>query len=699
MAKRANGVTPIRRQYLDIKRQYPDAIVLFRLGDFYETFDADAETAARELDIVLTSRNVAKGARVPMAGIPYHAVENYLARLIDKGYHVAICEQVGNEPVNGLVPRKVVRVVTPGTVVEPGLLASDRNNYLAAAIALERRSGFAYVDITTGSFHAAQFDGEDARQQVHNEIARLRPAEVLLPASAEGLIPGDAAHPTELPDWNFEEAANREALCQQFAVGTLAGFGIEGRPLAIRAAGAILRYLQDTQPATLDLLVGLSSYTTDEFMVLDPATRRNLELEETMRDGQKAGSLLGVLDYSATPMGGRLLREWINRPLLDKAAIDERLDGTEALLADDVLRAAIREDLKQLADLERLTNRVLGRSAGPHDLAAIRATLRLIPKLRKTLAHTRLDDERLLAALNASATQIGPCTDTQHLLEEALADDPPPKFDTPGVIRSGWSPELDGIMEASRAAREWIQGLEPAERRRTGIKSLKVGYNKVFGYYIEVTKSNTAQVPDAYIRKQTLVNAERYITPELKEYETLVLNAEEEITSVERRLFAEVCARVAAQAPQLLETARAIARLDALASFAEAASRHGYVRPEISEDDQLRIVAGRHPVVEKFLPGGTRFVPNDIVFAPTERVRTITGPNMSGKSTYLRQAAVIVLMAQIGSFVPAESAQVGLVDRIFTRIGAQDEIHAGQSTFMVEMVEAANILNHATARS
>jgi DNA mismatch repair protein MutS len=686
----SEDITPIRKQYLEIKRQYPDAILFFRLGDFYETFDHDAETAARELDIVLTSRNVAKGARVPMAGIPHHAAENYLARLIERGYHVAICEQVGDQPQKGIFPRAVTRVVTPGTITEPGLLPGDANNYLACAVVQDERAGVAYVDITTGEFAAAELSGGDIHAALRAEMVRLKPAEILHPDSLE-LRNGLPGHPTPWPAWRFEPGRCQEEIFRHFQVASLDGFGLRGLPLAARAAGAILQYLRETQPASLGLLVRLSTYSTSEFMILDAATRRNLELTETLRSGEVRGSLLGVLDKTVTPMGKRLVQQWVNRPLLDLPAIAARQDGVEFFFSDGLLRLELRQALKPLNDLERLANRVVGGSAQPRDLAAMRHTLSRLPEIRRLLP-----DEQ--PALQPTLDSFDPCAAELELLQAALAEEPPATLANPGVIRPGYSAELDGVIERSRHAREWIASLEAVERERTGIRSLKVGYNKVFGYYIEISHANTGLVPAEYIRKQTLVNAERYITPEMKEYETLVLNAEERIREIEARLFKELCARLGASASRLLGAARALAQLDVLASLAEAAVQGGYVRPQVVDEDVLEILAGRHPVVEQTL-SGERFVPNDVLFEPGERVRIITGPNMSGKSTLIRQVALIALMAQIGSFVPAASARLGAVDRIFTRMGAQDEIHAGQSTFMVEMVETANILHHATPRS
>jgi DNA mismatch repair protein MutS len=695
---KTDDVTPIRKQYLEIKRQYPNAILFFRLGDFYETFDEDAEITARELEIVLTSRPVGKGIRAPLAGIPYHAVENYLARLIEKGYHVAICEQVGDAPQKGLFPREVVRVVTPGTVVEPGLLPGDANNYLAAivlsgnaATGAPERAGIAYVDITTGEFATTALSLETLRA----ELTRLHPAEILHPDDlsltptplprGEGL-PG---HSTPWPAWRFEPGRCEEAILTHFQASTLDGFGLKNRGLAIRAAGAIIQYLKETQPDALKLLTGLRTYSLSEFMTLDSASRRNLELTEALR-GERIGSLLHVLDQTVTPMGKRLLFQWISQPLLDVNKIRVRLDGVGYFFERGMERAELRAALKPLADLERLTNRIIAGHAQPRDLVALRETLCRLPEIRDWAEKGRTSQEAL-PTIQAHETELS-------LLESCIADDPPATTQNTGIIREGYSAELDGVMEASQHARDWIADLEAAERKRTGIKTLKVGYNKVFGYYIEISRGAADRAPSEYIRKQTLVNAERYITPEMKEYETLVLNAEERIREIELRLFREACATLGKSAQVLLGTASALAELDVLSALGEAAALGGYSRPEIREDAVLDIREGRHPVVEQLLHG-ERYVPNDVTFEGGEIVRVITGPNMSGKSTYLRQTALIVLMAQMGSFVPADSARIGLVDRIFTRIGAQDEIHAGQSTFMVEMIEAANILHHATQRS
>jgi DNA mismatch repair protein MutS len=687
----SKSVTPVRQQYLEIKRQYPDAILFFRLGDFYETFDEDAKVTSRELNIVLTSRNIAKGTRVPMAGIPHHAAENYIGRLIEKGYHVAICEQVGDGPVKGLFPRQVVRVVTPGTIVEPGLLPDESNNYLVAVVQSEDTLGLAYADISTGEFAATEIDSTDLHATLRNEITRLNPAEIIHPQtfSLDGVWGG---HHTEIDDWRFELERCSENLKEHFKTGTLDGFGLKGKRDAIRAAGVIVDYLGDTQRAALSLLGGLSTFALDEFMTLDAATRRNLELTETIRSGEVNGSLLGVIDATITPMGRRLLRSWLGKPLIDVNQINIRLDQAEALFLDGIWRAEVRQALSGLGDLERLTNRTVAGLSGPKDLTALRELLGRIPDLVTVLTNHGTSH------LDSVITSIDPCAEVLTMIEGAIVDDPPATLSQIGIFREGFSDQLDSVLDASSGAREWIANLEAVERERTGIKTLKVGYNKVFGYYLEVTKTKTNLVPEEYIRKQTLVQAERYITPEMKEYESLVLTAEERIREIESNLFRDLCKEIATHSPRLLSTAAALARLDVVAGLAEVAALNGYVRPEVIEEDVLEIREGKHPVVEEFL-SGKQFVPNDTVLEEGERVRIITGPNMSGKSTYLRQVALIVLMAQMGSFVPARSARLGVSDRIFTRIGAQDEIHAGQSTFMVEMVEAANILHHATARS
>jgi len=553
----------------------------------------------------------------------------------------------------------------------------------------------AYADISTGEFAATELCEGDVLGLVQQEIARLAPRECLLPESVaeSGSLPlgSDEVHVTPFADWRFDTPTAEGALQRHFRVDTLIAFGLADSPAATSAAGAVLQYLQETQRGSLDQLRTLTTYTTGDYMTLDAATRRNLELTQTIRGRSVRGSLLGVIDQTITPMGGRLLRHWVSRPLLDIARLERRLDTVEALFVDGTLRAQVREALKNIADLERLTNRLVTRNASPRELISLKQTLQQVPVLRALLIGQA-------QALKALAYDLDPADDVVDLIERAIVDDPPATLNNIGVIRRGYSPELDQLVQDSADARRYINSLERVERERTGIKSLKVGHNKVFGYYIEVTKANAHMVPSDYVRKQTLVNAERYITPEMKDVEVRLLNAEEEIHALEVSLYRDLLVQLASYSDVLLGTARAIARLDVCAGLAEVAARRGYVRPKLTEEDVLDIRAGRHPVVEQWLQG-ERFVPNDTLFTNDKRIHIITGPNMSGKSTYLRQVALIVLLAQLGSFVPADEATIGLVDRIFTRIGAQDEIHAGQSTFMVEMIETALILQQSTRRS
>ena len=694
-------ITPMRRQYLDIKSQYPDCILMFRMGDFYEMFDEDAEIAARELDINLTARSQSKGsAKIPMAGVPYHSVDGYIAKLIEKGFHVAVCDQMTEPTGRGIVEREVTRVMTPGTVVEPALLDEDKANYLMGILPVGdpktgrwTRAGVAFADISIGEFKATQFEGEDVGMLVFEELARVAPREVIVPESwhQRGITLPEGIHLSSVQDWTFEFAGAEQLLRDHFRVSTLDGYGLKGQVYAVSAAGGVLQYLRTTQKNSLGQLVNIQSYSTAAFMVLDQFTRRNLELVETIRQRKSHGSLLGILDRSATAMGARLLRTWINQPLLEIKRLNARLDAVEALVKSELLRDEIAVELKQVADIERLTNRIVMGKAGPRDLLALGKALAAVPRL-----HGLIEAQ---ANLSAIAERLDPCEPVFDLIAAGIVDDPPASANAIGMIRAGYSDELDHILRSSQDARDWIANLESHERRRTGIASIKVSFNKVFGYYIEVTKAHTDKIPEDYVRKQTLVNAERYITPELKEYETLVLNAEEKILETERQLFADLCQQAGRHRNRLLKTAGAIAHLDAFLALAEVAVREGYVRPRLTEDNVLHIEAGRHPVVEKLLADTTRYVANHSDFDSAARVHIITGPNMSGKSTYIRQVAIITLMAQIGSYVPADSATIGLVDRIFARIGAQDEIHAGQSTFMVEMVETARLLSGSTERS
>jgi DNA mismatch repair protein MutS len=683
--------TPIRRQYLQIKKQYPEAIVLFRLGDFYETFDEDARIASRELEIVLTSREMGKGNKVPLAGIPYHALDSYLGRLISRGYKVAICEQMTRPGDNrGLVEREVVRLVTPGTVVEPSLLDSKTNNYLVSLAVGEGGVGLAYVDITTSEFAVTQLSLERAV----TELERLRASEIIAAEEAdlEGL--GLTANVTRIEGYRYELETARQTLLDHFGVVSLEGYGCAHLPLAIRAAGAIIHYIGATQKGILAQITRLTTYSTDGFMALDEQTQRNLELFKSAALGGIEGSLLSVIDLTKTPMGGRMLRRWLGQPLLDVAGLVRRQEAVAWFVDKSLARHHVISMLGDVADLERLINRVSALIAGPRELVALRRSLEAVPDLRELIeGENGSENNRWLI------DELKPCQEVVELITEAIADEPPANLADGNVIRPGFSGELDSLRLTSGNAKKYLANLEVKERERTGIKSLKIGFNNVFGYYIEVSKPNLDQVPGDYIRKQTLVNGERFFTPELKEYESLILNARDRIAEMEGDLYRRVCRQVASASQRILALAAALAKIDVFASLAEVAVRHNYIRPALNEGSEIEIMQGRHPVVERSLDAGS-FIPNDISLSNDDaQLIVLTGPNMSGKSTYLRQVALIVLMAQIGSFVPAEAARIGVVDRIFTRIGARDDLAAGQSTFMVEMVETANILNNATPRS
>jgi DNA mismatch repair protein MutS len=677
-------VTPLRKQYLRVKQKYTEAIVFFRLGDFYETFDEDAKVASRELDVVLTSRTMGKGQRVPMAGIPHHALDNYLAKLINRGHKVAICEQL-TPPGKGLVERDVIRVVTPGTVVEPNLLESKSNNYLASIVIEGEEAGIAYVDITTSEFATTQLPAE----RVMPELERLQPSEVLIPEGADDYaqLPFTISR---LDDYWFDLEIAQEALLEHFGVASLEGYGCARLPSAIRAAGALIHYVKETQKETLPQLSKLATYSTDSFMTLDGQTIRNLELFQGGRWGETGHSLLSVIDLSKTAMGGRLLKNWLGYPLLDLVILNRRQEAVAWFHQDSLARQKVISLLSDIADLERLVNRVSSGRIMPRELLTLRSSLEKVPDLKAAM--TEGD------AMNWLSTELRPCPDIVDLISRSIADEPG-DLEQGGVIKEGFSPELDEIRYNSRQAKQYLAGLEQRERQRTGIKSLKVGYNRVFGYYIEVSRANLNSVPSDYIRKQTLAEAERFFTPELKEYESLILNAQEKIIDLEAAIFRQLCQQISAIGGQILATARAIAQIDALSSLAEVAARHSYVKPTLTKEDVIDIKGGRHPIVEQSI-GSDNFIPNDAYLCnKVNQLIILTGPNMSGKSTYLRQVALIILLAQIGSFIPADSANVGIVDRIFTRIGAQEDLASGQSTFMVEMTEAANILNNATPRS
>ena len=676
--------TPIRQQYLRIKHQYPQAIVLFRLGDFYETFDEDARVTSRELEIVLTAREMGKGHKVPMAGIPYHALDNYLARLINRGYKVAICEQMTKPGENkGIVQRDVIRVVTPGTVIEPNLLVSKANNYLVGLVLEEREAGLACADISTGEFAVTQMP----LNRLLPEVERLKPAECITAKSSDIAQYNLAVPVTRSDDRHFTYDIAQRVLFDHFKVATLDGYGCAGLPLAIRAAGAVIQYLQETQKTVLGQLTSLLTYSTETYMALDAQTQRNLELFRSNRSGEASGSLLSVIDLTKTPMGGRLIKKWLGQPLLDIDNLKQRQEGVAWFVDNSIARSQTVSILNDIADLERLINRIKSNNALPRELVSLRRSLEFIPELKKVVGNETF------------STGLKPYPDVIALIVNAIEDEPSSVLSEGGVIRRGFSEELDSLRSSSKNARQYLANLEKQEREKTGIKSLKVGYNKVFGYYIEVSQSNLSQVPDEYIRKQTLVGGERFITPELKEYESLILNAQERITELENSLFRQVCVQIAGYGESILGLAHALANIDVLTCLAEVAVRYNYVRPEITEGNEIIINGGRHPVVERTLNSGS-FIPNNTNLSNEEnQLIILTGPNMSGKSTYLRQVALIVLMAQIGSYVPATEAKIGLVDRIFTRIGAGEDIAAGQSTFMVEMVETANILNNATAKS
>ena len=685
--------TPLRRQYLDIKRRYPDAILLFRLGDFYETFEDDARAASAALGITLTSRELGKGKRYPMAGIPHHALDNYLGRLIDAGHKVAICEQT-SEPGDGLVERDVVRVVTPGTLVEENLLDGKSNNFLAAALVEGYSAGLAHLDVSTGEFAAAQLpaDGLDL------EIGRLAPAELLVRAGDQVPAP-PPVRPTESPDRDFEFDDAEDRLKRRFGVLTLEAFGCADKPLAVAAAGAVLAYLERTQPSAAASVTSLATYSTERYMALDPQTRRNLEIAQAGRWGGEGQSLLSAIDETRTPMGARMLRRWMGQPLLDREPLDARLDAVAWFHERPLARERAADLLKFMPDLERLSGRVAAGRAAPRDLAALRRGLEAVPDLAALLAPSGGAEGERGGGIDGLLARLDPCADVADAIAEAVVDDPPAVLSDGGVLRSGLDEELDRLRGVSTGARTHLAALESKERERTGVKSLKVGYNRVFGYYIEIGRSNQAKVPDDYVRRQTLAGAERYVTPELKEYESTILNAQERIQDLETALFKRLCERIAACCDGVLATAAALGEADVYAGFAAAAARYGYVRPTLTDGDELEIVNGRHPVVERVIPQGG-FVPNDTKMSRGgARVVVLTGPNMSGKSTYLRQVGLIVLLAQIGCFVPADAARIGIVDRIFTRVGLQDDLTAGQSTFMVEMVETAQILRNATERS
>jgi DNA mismatch repair protein MutS len=701
--------TPLMRQYAAIKKQHPTALLFFRLGDFYELFFDDAVMASRELQITLTSRNKEKGVAVPMCGVPYHAAEGYISKLIRKGFKVAVCEQMEDPRLaKKLVRREVTRVVTPGTAADSSL-SSEENNFLAALAQTGDRAGFAALDLSTGEFRATEFRGDDAAQRIHDELQQLRPKEVLYGSAAPLFEVRDRAtvsapqprtsgamwSETPLDDWIFSPDHAIPLLENHFGVLSLEGFGLAGKPAAAAAAGAILYYVRSTQRGTLDHVDRIGFYERQNCLVLDAVTVRNLELIEPLFTGSDAGmTLFRSIDSTVTPMGKRLLRSWMLRPSIESVEIHARLDAVESQVKELMSREELRRALDGILDLERLLSRVTLETANPRDVLALAASLAKIPAVRSALA--RFSTKRM-KTLHGTIDELG---DLRGRIERTVAPEPPLSLSDGGVIQPGVEQELDELRDLSRNSKQYLAQIESRERQRTGISSLKVKFNSIFGYYIEISRANLHLSPPEYERKQTLVNAERFTTPELKEYESKILDAQEKIVEIERRLFAELRSAIAGEARRIRQTALALAEVDVLGALAHTAAIRNYCRPKFDESGDIEVVGGRHPVIEQQDFAGERFVPNDLYLnSTTHTVLVLTGPNMGGKSTYLRQTALSVILAQMGSFVPASSARLGIVDRVFTRIGASDNLARGRSTFMVEMTETAAILHTATPRS
>lgn len=687
-------LTPMMRQYYELKEQYPDSILFFRLGDFYEMFGDDAKLASKVLEIALTSREAGPQGRVPMCGVPHHAAEGYIEKLVRSGYRVALCEQLEDpREAKGVVKRDVVRVITPGTFIE-GQLDAEENQFLAALAWEGRTIGLASLDMSTGEFMTVSL-GQGTGGSLESELARLQPAEILVTADWDDLAAVRSiaeklgALVTEVKERQDSLAAASQVLLSHFDVSSLSAFGLTSSA-EILAAALALQYVQDTQRAVLSHIRAVQSCTLDQYLQIDAHSRDNLELVKTIRDGKKKGSLLGVLDNTVTGMGARQLRSFLERPLLDLEAIEARHDAVEALLEQTALRLDLKDLLGAVHDLERLLGRLVAGSGNARDLKALANSLEKIPSIKELFSQ---ETSPLLTDL---AAQLDPLTEFTELVGRAIVDEPAITLRDGNLIRDGYNSELDALRQASKGGKSWIRDLEAKERERTGIKSLKVGFNRVFGYYIEVTNANRHLVPEDYQRKQTLANAERYITPELKEQEAMVLGADERIKELEYELFMEIRKKVHDHVDAVQTNARIIASLDVFQSLASAAIKHNFVRPRMSNDYALSIKQGRHPVIEAVTG---HFVPNDVFFDDNQQIILLTGPNMAGKSTYLRQVALLVIMAQMGSFIPAQEAEIGLVDRIFTRIGASDDLSTGQSTFMVECSETADLLLNATERS
>ncbi|MDR3639144.1 MAG: DNA mismatch repair protein MutS, partial [Isosphaeraceae bacterium] len=688
------ALTPMMQQYREMKARDPDALLLFRMGDFYEMFGEDAERGAALLGLALTTRDKGTNA-VPMAGFPHPALDSYLAKLVQAGQRAAVCEQVEDPRfAKGLVKREVVRVVTPGTLTDDELLDPKTANYLAAVVEAGGKLGLAWAELSTGRFALTAV----SRTELADEVARLQPAETLISETnldspwVRALRAQAGLAITSRPSWDFQPEQARTALFEHFRTVTLTGFGVDDEALEVQAAGALIAYLRDTQKSSIAHITRLTPHRRAETMALDEMTRRSLELSRTLRDGKRDGSLLQVIDRTVTPMGARLLADWLTTPLTRLDRIHERQDALEELLRDPGLRGDLRAALSEAYDLERLAARVGTGRATPRDLVALARTLALLPKIKARLtARSAPKLKELEAALEL-------CPEVRSEIESALVDDPPLAVKEGGLIRPGYHPQLDELREVARGGKSWIAKFQAEQVRRTGIPNLKVGFNKVFGYYIEITHAQGSKVPPDFIRKQTVKNAERYITPELKEYEDKVLRAEDRAYDLEYELFTTLRDRVAAEAPRLVQAGNVLSQVDVLTALAELAARQGYCRPEVVAEPVLEVEGGRHPVLDLLMPPGD-FVPNDSQLNAEATVLVITGPNMAGKSTYIRQVALLAILAQVGSFVPARRARLGIVDRLFARVGATDELGRGQSTFMVEMTETANILNNATAQS
>ena len=691
-------LTPMMKQYMQTKEEYKDCILFYRLGDFYEMFFDDALTASKELEITLTGKNCGLEERAPMCGIPYHAVDSYLNRLVSKGYKVAICEQVEDpKTAKGIVKREVIRVVTPGTNLDTQGLDETKNNYIMCIVYMADRYGLSIADVTTGEYLVTELDSQT---KLLDELYKFMPSEIVCNEAfyMSGMDLDDLKNRLHmaiysLEAWYFDDALCRETLQEHFKVASLEGIGLSDCECGMIASGALLKYLEETQKNSLSHMSRLTRYATGNYMVLDSATRRNLELVETLREKQKRGSLLWVLDKTKTAMGARTLRKYVEQPLIDKESIVKRLDAVAELKDNAICREEIREYLNPVYDLERLVGKITYQSANPRDLIAFQSSLSMLPSVKYILKDMESD------LLREIYEELDPLEELCDLVGLAIQEEPPLAMKEGGIIKDGYNDEVDRLRKAKSEGKNWLADLETREREKTGIKNLRIRYNKVFGYYLEVTNSFKELVPDYYTRKQTLANAERYIIPELKELEDTILGAEDKLCALEYELYCEVRNTIAAELTRIQRTAKAVAKLDVIASLALVAERNNYVRPKINEKGVIDIRDGRHPVVEKMIPNDM-FIANDTYLDDKkQRISIITGPNMAGKSTYMRQAALIVLMAQLGSFVPASSANIGLVDRIFTRVGASDDLASGQSTFMVEMNEVANILRNATNKS